>query len=190
VTDIARSPIPLLGPALDAFGAKVQAVSPGAWARPTPCTEWDVRDVVNHVVAEHLWVPHLLRGETLADVGDRYDGDVIGDDPVEAWERASEQSRAAWHTASDDFVVHLSFGDTPASEYGEQMLSDLVIHGWDLARGAGLDDQLDPVAAARVLDYLGPRAKEWHEFGVFAEPIEVDSDDATTRLLGLTGRRA
>jgi uncharacterized protein (TIGR03086 family) len=190
MTDDASSPIPLLDPAFDAFGAKVRAVPADAWARPTPCTAWAVRDVVNHVVAEHLWVPHLLAGETIEQVGDRYDGDVLGADPAGAWERACEQSRAAWQATSDDFTVHLSFGETPARDYAEQMLVDLVVHGWDLARGAGLDDALDPTAAAHVLDYVGPRANEWHAFGVFAEPFDADSDDLSTRLLALTGRRS
>ncbi|HEY0869487.1 MAG TPA: maleylpyruvate isomerase N-terminal domain-containing protein, partial [Acidothermaceae bacterium] len=77
---------------LDTFGAKVTAITPDRWLRATPCTDWSVRDVVNHVTSEHLWVPHLLRGETIAQVGSRYDGDVLGDDPVYAWERASALS--------------------------------------------------------------------------------------------------
>ncbi len=131
---------------IDAFGEKVRAVPADRWTAPTPCTDWSVRDLVNHVTGEHLWAPHLLDGETIAQVGDRYDGDVLGDSPVAAWERAAEASRAAWQAASPDAVVHLSFGDNPALEYGKQMLSDLLIHGWDLARGAGLDETMEPTA--------------------------------------------
>jgi uncharacterized protein (TIGR03086 family) len=174
---------------IDAFGVKVGAVPADAWAAPTPCTDWSVRDLVNHVTGEHLWAPHLLEGETIAQVGDRYDGDVLGDSPVAAWEQAAQASRAAWRSASPDDVVHLSFGDNPALEYGEQMLSDLLIHGWDLARGAGLDETMDPTAVAAVLRYLEPNAKSWEVAGIFAAPVQIDSAEPASRLLALSGRR-
>ena len=174
---------------VDAFGEKVRAVPADRWAAPTPCTDWSVRDLVNHVTGEHLWAPHLLDGETIAQVGDRYDGDVLGDSPVAAWERAAQASRAAWQAASPDALVHLSFGDNPALEYGKQMLSDLLIHGWDLARGAGLDETMEPTAVAAVLAYLEPNAKFWAEAGILAAPVETDSADPATRLIALSGRQ-
>jgi uncharacterized protein (TIGR03086 family) len=173
---------------IDAFGAKVKAVPADRWAATTPCADWSVRGLVNHVTGEHLWAPHLLAGETIAQVGDRYDGDVLGDSPLAAWDRAAQASRAAWVTASPDAVVHLSFGDNPALEYGQQMLSDLMIHGWDLARGAGLDETMEPAAVAQVLVYLEANAKLWVEAGIFAPPVQIDSDDPAKRLIALSGR--
>jgi uncharacterized protein (TIGR03086 family) len=174
---------------IDAFGEKVKAVPADRWSATTPCTDWSVRDLVNHVTGEHLWAPHLLDGETIAQVGDRYDGDVLGDSPLAAWDRAAQASRVAWSTASPDAVVHLSFGDNPAEEYGRQMLSDLVIHGWDLARGAGLDETLDPTAVTQVLEYLEINAKYWAEAGIFAAPVKIDADDPASRLIALSGRQ-
>lgn len=171
------------------FGSRVHLVSPARWDDPTPCTEWSVRDLVNHLTSEHLWVPDLLAGKTIEEVGDRYDGDVLGDDPVGAWDAAIQSSLAAWSDASEDQIVHLSFGDAPAHEYAEQMLSDLVIHGWDLARAAGLDEHLDGIVVDHVYGYLEPRVEQWAGFGVFAEPVDAKSDNLQDRLLGLTGRR-
>jgi uncharacterized protein (TIGR03086 family) len=188
--DDPNNPISLLDQGFDAFEAKVHAVPANSWSSRTPCTEWSVRDLVNHLVAEHLWVPHLLHGETVDDVGDRYDGDVLGEDAVGAWDRARRASVQAWHALpSDDVTVHLSFADVPAGEYAEQMLADLVVHGWDLARGAGLDEHIDARLADHLLAYLEPQAKMWHDAGVFGEPVDVDSDDPGARLLGLSGRR-
>lgn len=172
------------------FGSRVHLVSQGRWDDPTPCTEWTVRDLVNHLTSEHLWVPDLLAGKHIEDVGNRYDGDVLGDDPVGAWDAAIQASLAAWTTASEDQTVHLSFGDAPAHEYAEQMLADLVIHAWDLARGAGLDEHLDGLVVDHVYSYVEPRAAQWSGFGVFAEPVPVQSDSLQDRLLGLTGRRS
>lgn len=189
MTDHSASVFELILQGIDAFGEKVAAVPDDKWGAPTPCSDWSVRDLVNHVTSEHLWAPHLLAGETIAQVGDRYDGDVLGDSPVAAWERAAKDSRAAWSSASPDIDVHLSFGDVPALEYGQQMLSDLVIHGWDLARGAGLDETMEPTAVASSLAYLGPHAKSWHEAGIFDAPVEIDARDPASRLLALSGRK-
>ena len=174
---------------IDAFGDKVRAVPADAWQATTPCTDWSVRDLVNHVTGEHLWAPHLLVGETIAQVGDRYDGDVLGDSPVAAWERAAAASSAAWRSASPDAVVHLSFGDNPALEYGRQMLSDLLIHGWDLARGAGLDETMEPAAVTEVLVYLDANAQFWQAAGILAAPVEIVSDDPASRLVAMSGRK-
>ena len=189
MTESSPTTFQLIVEGIDAFRAKVRAVPTDRWSAATPCTEWSVRDLVNHVTGEHLWAPHLLDGETIAQVGDRYDGDVLADSPLAAWERAAQGSRAAWLTASPDAVVHLSFGDSPALEYGQQMLSDLVIHGWDLARGAGLGEMMEPTAVATVLVYLEANAKSWAEAGIFASPVEIDTDDPASRLLALSGRK-
>ena len=85
--------------------------------------------------------------------------------------------------------MHLSFGDNPALEYGQQMLSDLVIHGWDLARGAGLDETMEPTAVARVLVYLEANAKAWASAGIFAAPVAIHTADPASRLIALSGRK-
>ncbi|AGP61457.1 maleylpyruvate isomerase N-terminal domain-containing protein [Streptomyces rapamycinicus] len=79
-----HSSLQLIPDAINRFGARVHAVDGHRWNDSTPCTEWTVRDLVNHLVSEHLWVPHLLAGESLEQVGDRYDGDMVGADPVRA----------------------------------------------------------------------------------------------------------
>jgi len=189
MTEEAPTTFDLIVRGIDAFDEKVRAVPPDAWAAPTPCADWSVRDLVNHVTGEHLWVPHLLDGETIAQVGDRYDGDVLGDSPLTAWESAADASRAAWLSTSPGAVVHLSFGDNPALEYGRQMLSDLLIHGWDLARGVGLDETMDPATVASVLGYLEANAKSWEAAGIFAPSVQIDSDDPAKRLIALSGRQ-
>ncbi|MEV8154693.1 maleylpyruvate isomerase family mycothiol-dependent enzyme, partial [Streptomyces fradiae] len=64
--------------ALDLFSSHVHAVRDDQWGAPTPCAEWSVRDLVNHLTGEQLWVPDLVReGRSVAEVGDAYDGDVL-----------------------------------------------------------------------------------------------------------------
>src|SRR5687768_8970526 len=64
------------------FADRVNTVRSDQWADPTPCTEWTVRDLVNHVTYENLWTVPLMEGATIEAVGDRFEGDVLGADPI------------------------------------------------------------------------------------------------------------
>lgn len=174
------------------FTDLVHAVGADQWSDPTPCTEWDVRALVNHVTVEQLWAVPLLAGSTIAEVGDRFDGDQLGDDPVAAWDRDATAALATFGAPGAlDRVVHLSYGDSPAAAYAEEMLSDLLIHGWDLSRGIGADDTLDAELVQHVYDLTAPRVDELQASGLFAPPVPVPDDaDLQTRLLALVGRRA
>ncbi|WP_127781853.1 TIGR03086 family metal-binding protein [Rhodococcus sp. X156] len=178
----------LLQEGFDHFTRVVHQLPDDAWTNQTPCTDWTVRDLLNHVTAEHLWAPRLLAGETMAQVGDAYDGDVLGDDPEGTWDTVEIASREAWAAASDDTTVDLSFGPTPAGEYAEQMLLDLTVHAWDLARGAGVpDDTPDPAAVLHVLAYV--RDNNLAGASVFGPPVETSSDNPMDQLVALLGRK-
>ncbi|MPZ84826.1 MAG: TIGR03086 family protein [Actinophytocola sp.] len=164
--------------------------TPGDWDSPTPCTEWSVRDLVNHLVNEQLWVPDLLAGKTVADVGDKFDGDLLEDDPLRAWTESSQAARAAWlRPGSLVTIVHLSFGDTDGAEYCWQMTTDLAVHGWDLATAVGADAGLGDELATAVLDHVAPQVAAWQGTSWFADPVPVPDDAAPqARLVALLGR--
>ena len=174
--------------AIPAFTTTVLAVPAEAWSASTPCDEWTVRDLVNHVTAEHLWVPRLLRGATIEEVGTAYDGDVLGEEPAEAWRSAARGSAEAWAYADLAAKVHLSFGPTTVADYAEQMLIDLAIHRWDLQRGARVGEALDGAVVSHVLEYLRPRAAEYAAMGAFKPPVPTDSEYAHDQLIALVGR--
>lgn len=176
---------------MDEFGRRVHRVGPGQWGDGTPCTEWSVRDLVNHLTGEHLWAPWLLRGATLAEVGDRFDGDVLGQEPVAAWDEAARASRAAVHAPGAlDGQVHTSAGPASAEEYLRQLTLDLAVHAWDLARGIGDDDRLDEELVTLAYDYVRPLAGSLQDFGMFDPPVEPPaSASEQERLVALLGRR-
>lgn len=178
------------GRAMEEFDRRVRTVPDGRWHDPTPCEEWDVRVLVNHLVAEQLWAPHLLAGQTLEEVGDRYAGDVLGTDPVATWERSSRRAREAFCAPGAlDGMVHTTMGELPATEYAQQMTIDLAIHGWDLARAVGGDERLDPELVERLLATWEPRRELLAASGVFAPPVSVPGDaDPQVRLLAVLGR--
>jgi len=178
--------------AADGFGRHVHAVAAGQWHDPTPCTDWDVRQLVNHVAVEQLWVPPLAGGSTVADLGDRFDGDQLGADPVSAWDEAVMASAAAFGAPGAlDGTVSLSSGERPMSEYCWEMTTDALIHAWDLARGIGADETLDPELVEVIYERTLPFAEHLQETGLFAPPVPVPDDSPLqTKLLAIFGRRA
>lgn len=176
--------------AMAEFDARVQRIEATQWDNPTPCTEWNVRDLLNHLVGEQLWAPWLLDGATLDEVGDRFDGDVLGADPAGAWTAAADAARRAWDApGATSGEVNVTGGVIPAEDYGWQMTADLAVHAWDLARGIGDDERLNPELVAELHTVLAPQVPAWQGLGIFAEPRQVPPEaDEQTRLLALLGR--
>ncbi|MFG2497722.1 TIGR03086 family metal-binding protein [Streptomyces sp. NPDC048441] len=178
--------------ALELFTDRVHAVRADQWDARTPCTDWSVSDLVNHLTAEQLWVPSLVRdGATIASVGDAFDGDMLGPDPVASWDTAAAASRGAFQEPGAlDRTVHLSFGDTSAVFYCGQMISDLVVHAWDLSRAIGADEKLPDDLVAFSVREITPYAADLAKSGLFAPAVEPpDGADVQTKLLSLLGRR-
>lgn len=178
--------------ACEGFGVLVHAVPVDQWSAPTPCSDWDVRALVGHVVGEDLWTPPLLAGRTIADVGDAFDGDLLGTDPVPAWDAALAGAlEAAAEPGVAGRTVHLSFGDFPGEEYLRQLLADHLVHGWDLAVATGGDTALDPELVAACADWFAGIEDAYRGAGVVGPRAEVASDaDLQSRLLAAFGRRS
>jgi uncharacterized protein (TIGR03086 family) len=174
------------------FDARVHQIGDHQWQAATPDEEWNVRDLVNHVVAEDLWVPPLLAGSTIADVGDRFDGDVLGADSKGAWTLASAAAvRAVEDGGAMDRIVHLSFGDSPGREYAMQLFADHLIHTWDLARAIGADERLDVALIGSCAAWFDAVEDAYRSAGAIAARPTVPNDaDAQTVLLARFGRRA
>lgn len=151
------------------FVSRLDAVG-DQWAAPTPCPAWDVRALVNHVVGEDLWTVPLMDGATMEEVGDRFEGDVLGADPVATARSAAEAATgAAARAVAAGRAVHLSFGDTPAQEYAYQLAADHLVHGWDLAAATGGDRVFDPELVAALAAWFAEREDLYRAGGVIAE---------------------
>lgn len=175
---------------VDSFTDKVRAVDDAQWRAPTPCSDWDVYALVNHLIGEQLWVPPLFEGQTIEEVGNRFDGDLLRAGAVTMAARAgAEASTAVAQPGVLARTVHLSFGDTPGDEYVRQLLADHLIHGWDLATALGLDASLDPEVTAAVTEWFGEREDAYRDGGFIAERVAVPDDaDPADRLIASFGR--
>lgn len=188
VTDLHRRGV-------ESFLTRVEALAalPGdPWAAPTPCEDWDVRALVNHIVNEDLWTVPLMEGATIDEVGGRFDGDLLGDDPPTMVRAACDTAMtAAASGVVAGSTVHLSFGPTPAEEYAYQLAADHVIHGWDLAVATGGDTVIDPEVVEALTAWFADNEEAYRTAGVIAaRPAVGDADpgDAAARLLVAFGR--
>jgi len=175
---------------VEGWSSKVSTITDEHWDLPTPCTDWTVRDLVNHVAGEDLWTPPLVAGQTIEQVGDQFDGDVLGDDPVTAVRAAA---RAADAAALDHLLpgarVHLSYGEEDAGEYALQLSADHLVHGWDLAAATGQERGMDPDLVAAVAAWFADREEMYRSGGAIGPRVSA-TGDAQEALLAAFGRSA
>ena len=179
--------------ALAGFDTVIAQVAPEQWTLSTPCSDWDVRALVNHVLSEARWTAPMLAGSTIAEVGDRLDGDLLGADPQAAWQAGRIEADEAVDAVDPDVqIVHLSFGDTVAAEYLRQLTADYLVHSWDLATAIGADDRLDAGVVEAVGGWFTPEmAAAYRGGGAIAGEVSVAEDaDPQDRLLARFGRDA
>jgi len=178
--------------ALDATGRIVRGITPERMTESTPCEDFDVRGLLNHLVSGNLWVEPLVSGKTIDEVGDRYDGDVIGDDPSAAYDASARVAGDAFaQPGAMEVPVAVSYGPVPGEVYAGHRFIDVLIHGWDLAMATGQDTTLDPGLVETCWDIVRPQQELLQGSGAFGSPVDVAADaDSQTRLLAVLGRRA
>ena len=157
------------------------------------CTEWTIRDLINHVTggatmfaisAEQGSVPDELVGQLMG-------GDNLGDDYKGAWAVASKRAMAAFDgPGALDKIVKLPFGEMPAGVALNIAVFDVTTHAVDLARASG-QDVVDTELLDSALDMgkqmIGP---ELRQPGIFDSEQTVASEaSAEDRLLAFAGRR-
>src|SRR5581483_4659695 len=119
---------------LDATRPYVAAIKGDQWGQDSVNDGWDVRTLVNHVVSGNFWVPELVGGKTIEEVGERLDGDLLGDDPLAAYDESAKVAAAAFREqGAMDRPTAVSYGPVPGSVYCGHRFIDVLIHGWDIA---------------------------------------------------------
>lgn len=173
------------------FSALVESMESGDWTKPTPNPGWDVRTLVNHLVNENLWTPPLFEGQTIGQVGSRFDGDVLGNEPLASWEGARSTALSAIkEPGAPERTIHVSWGDISGYEYISQLFADHLIHGWDLAKAIGADETLDPELADLCYEIFAPQEQMMRDSGAYGTKVEIPQDASPqTRLLALFGRK-
>jgi uncharacterized protein (TIGR03086 family) len=178
--------------ALAATRVVVAGIGDDQWSLPTPCGEWNVRELVNHIVSGNLWAAELATGKTIADVGDRLDGDVLGDDPLAVYDTSAAAAAAAFSApGAMEAPCAVSYGPVPGEVYAGHRYLDVLIHGWDAAVATGQDTRLDPELVEVCWAVVEPQAELLIGSGMFATGVDASpAADRETTLLAVLGRSA
>jgi len=157
-------------------------------ALSTPCAEWDVRAVLDHLIGA-TWMFTLVNqgravGEDACGIG--------GGDPMTAVKDAAAANAASWHTpGAFDGDRTFPFGTFPADAAAMMNLSEVVVHTLDVATALGVDASMDSSAAAMLDDFYGGISLDpYRAHGAFGVEVRVDPNaPPAVRLLARLGRR-
>jgi uncharacterized protein (TIGR03086 family) len=134
--------------ALAATEAVVAGIRADQWAAPTPCTELDVRGVLNHLVRGNLLFVAIIRDRARPERGT----DHLGEDPLAAYRLAATQLREAFATSGVlESVYAAPFGTAPGAALAHVRVVEVLVHGWDLARATGQAGDFPDDVAERAL---------------------------------------
>ena len=174
--------------ALAVTGTLVASIGADQWAAPTACDGWDVRTVVNHVVGGmRLYAAEL----TDTEAGGEHEDDWLGDDPVGAYRDAAAQVLAGWRSpGAEERVIDLSFGAVPAPMAAVVQLTEIIVHGLDVAVATGQEDEVDQAQAERLLAVMTDMGIDgFRAPGIFGPELSARADaPAHRRLLAFLGR--
>lgn len=180
-----------LGLAHDEFDRRIRRIGDADWHRPTPCTDWDVYALVNHVVVGGSRYGKLIRGNSREAFLAERDLDALTGGALPAWESARGLCEAAFgEPGALERTAAFATGDIPGTALLQIRIVEVTVHTWDLARALGLDEGFDAelgVVALEAWPALGiPREARGLTF--FDEPTSGAAPSDLERLLRLTGR--
>ncbi|MER6099589.1 TIGR03086 family metal-binding protein [Streptomyces sp. NPDC001728] len=157
-----------------------------SFGAPTPCAEYDVRALLNHLFAVVVSFQDLAakRSADFSDTPDRLaEADWRG-----RFEEETGKLAEAWSAPGAEEGTSGSLG-LPARTVGSMVLLDLTVHAWDLARATGRTFEPDPAVVAGLAEEVERMAPMARQAGVFGEAAEQPADaTAFERLLATTGR--
>jgi uncharacterized protein (TIGR03086 family) len=179
-----------LGLARSELTRRLNAIATSDWEKATPCTEWTVRQLVNHVVGLHHRVARLVCGGSRDDYVATREDDWIGIDHT-----------AAWHAgvrALDEAITNARSLDSPVA-YRIPMSArdvigltafDIAVHTWDVSRAIGFDEELADGLVEFALGFMDWIRTQPLLEALFDSPKGhlPEGASAQARLLQLAGR--
>jgi uncharacterized protein (TIGR03086 family) len=191
VTDTLLTP---LAAALDGTGRLIVAVTGEQWHLPTPCTDWTVRQLVNHLVGGNRLITRVLRGEPLPpldQLGRRGSEDQLGNDPATAYRTSANELLEGLRAPGVLERPHtVPAGTLPGPAVVHLRIVETLVHGWDLARATSqqvpFPDDLAEPELTFSRDLLG-RLPEGRQPFAPSRPV-ADDAPPIDRLAALLGR--
>jgi uncharacterized protein (TIGR03086 family) len=185
--------LPMMERVLDKAGAVVDNVDPSQLSNSTPCTEWSVRDVMNHVVGGATMFAECVEAGSIADdrFGQLMGGDNLGEDYKGAFHAATDRARAAFGAEGAlEKMVKLPFGEMPAGIALNIAVMDVMTHSVDIARST--DQSIDDDELLETALTVGRQliTDDFRTPGMFdaEQPAAADAS-AEDKLLAFAGRK-
>ncbi len=182
----------LIGAAAAPLAEIVRTIKPDQLAAPTPCSEYDVRGLVNHLL---FWGPSLVgaaRKETVPPpAAAEEDVDLTDGDWAAGLHAHLDRLVAAWSepAAWDGTTTMGGPTEMPAAMIGRMVLGELVVHGWDLARATGQQARWPEEVLAVTRRELVGTAEQGRQLGIYGPEVPVPpTGSAMDHILGLAGR--
>lgn len=182
------NPVDDLAAVLDSACELVAGVS--RWDAPTPCPEWTVRELVNHLVLGHRLFTAVLRGKPGGAL-DPHASDALDDDPVAAYREAVAGLLAAFRQPGVlEQVFEVPAGTVPGIAAAHLRIVEELVHGWDLARATGQEPKFEDAVVEREIAFSAAKLADLPaERNPFAPPVPVAEDaPPLDRLVALLGR--
>jgi uncharacterized protein (TIGR03086 family) len=169
--------IRVLSRALDQAGDVLEYVHADQLTLPTPCAEWTVSELVDHLVAAPLRFTQMLRGEE----PDWANAAHVTEPPAPVFRVLADDLLHAWHQQPEDRYAGADW-----------QTAEIAVHTWDLATALGRSlDRLDPEVAERGLGFMKANLTAENRGPVFgAEQPVADDADPYTRIAAFAGRTA
>lgn len=165
-------------------------VTPDQLDLPTPCAQWTVSELINHIVGGLHFFESGVTGEASGDA----EADAASGDYVAAFDEAAAAALAAFRAdGAMEKMLDLPFGTMPGAAFMGMAVNDTFTHGWDLAKATGQDTDLAPELAAQVLEqaraFIQPafRSEDGAVFGLEQDaPAGASAADQLAAFLGRT----
>ena len=160
------------------------------WGLPTPCEDWDVRELVNHVLGGNVRYTMLLHGASPDQVAATRALDHIGADALTSFDASATAVSAAFEEPDAlERTVHHPAGDRSGFDLLWLRVAEWTVHAWDLARAIGGDEQLDPDLVDALVGRIEEHGTGLESGGYYEPPSGVDPGASPQgRLLNLVGR--
>lgn len=139
----------LQGRAITITRRVIDGITPEQMGAATPCTEWDVRAVINHLVVGNKMVSAMAAGDTPPD----RNAVLVGADPKADFATSAREADAAFRAEGVmGRTFRLPFGEVPGPMMAGMRFVDTLVHAWDLAKATGQSTTLDPELCQTALD--------------------------------------
>jgi hypothetical protein len=158
---------------------------PGMSRRPTKLGE-----AVRYHTYDDAWVPDVLDGKTKEEVGDRYEALLASPNILDEYEKYNARANDAVRAFHDlTKVTHLSYGDFPARDYIQHIISFRAFRSYDIAKMIGADTTMDPKLVAALTEEFTSVIEGYRQMGVFPPALPTSQDASPqVKLLAMVGR--